>query len=124
MEDIDSLDAAKSRKSSKKKEDKVSLGLNTSELLNLMDGLVATEKRIIIMTTNHPEDLDPALIRPGRVDRRFHIGYAKDTEIRKFHSKAKEYYTIADYETFRKNLPEQCTIADAQALVFKGTERN
>eukprot|EP00449_Zooxanthella_nutricula_P051240 CAMPEP_0198580632 /NCGR_PEP_ID=MMETSP1462-20131121/123145_1 /TAXON_ID=1333877 /ORGANISM="Brandtodinium nutriculum, Strain RCC3387" /LENGTH=47 /DNA_ID= /DNA_START= /DNA_END= /DNA_ORIENTATION= len=27
------------------------------------------------MTTNHPEKLDPALIRPGRIDKRFLLGY-------------------------------------------------
>jgi hypothetical protein len=29
-------------------------------------GVVDTPKRIVIMTTNHPEKLDPALYRPGR----------------------------------------------------------
>ena len=27
------------------------------------------------MTTNHPEKLDPALIRPGRINKRLHLGY-------------------------------------------------
>lgn len=30
--------------------------------------MASGEERIIFMTTNHPEKLDPALIRPGRVD--------------------------------------------------------
>jgi mitochondrial chaperone BCS1 len=38
--------------------------------------VVASEERIIFMTTNHPERLDPALIRPGRVDIKEHFGYA------------------------------------------------
>lgn len=37
-------------------------------ILELLDGLLETPGRIIIITTNHPEDLDPALIRPGRID--------------------------------------------------------
>jgi mitochondrial chaperone BCS1 len=39
-----------------------------SGLLNVLDGVAASEERLIFMTTNHIERLDPALIRPGRVD--------------------------------------------------------
>ena len=39
-----------------------------SGLLNALDGIVATEGRVVFMTTNHPEKLDTALIRPGRCD--------------------------------------------------------
>lgn len=39
-----------------------------SGLLNSLDGVASPEGQIIIMTTNHIENLDPALIRPGRCD--------------------------------------------------------
>ena len=39
-----------------------------SGLLNALDGVASSEERIIFMTTNHYDRLDPALIRPGRVD--------------------------------------------------------
>jgi chaperone BCS1 len=39
-----------------------------SGLLNALDGVASSEERIIFMTTNHFSQLDPALIRPGRVD--------------------------------------------------------
>lgn len=39
-----------------------------SGFLNALDGVASGEERIIFMTTNHVENLDPALIRPGRVD--------------------------------------------------------
>ena len=39
--------------------------LNLSGVLNVLDGVVDSPGRILIMTTNHPEKLDPALIRPG-----------------------------------------------------------
>ena len=40
-----------------------------SGLLNALDGVASsTSQRIMFMTTNHIERLDPALIRPGRVD--------------------------------------------------------
>jgi hypothetical protein len=43
-------------------------GITFSGLLNAIDGVASQEGRIFIMTTNHIEKLDPALIRPGRCD--------------------------------------------------------
>merc|ERR1719231_235614 len=51
--------------------------LNLSGLLNVLDGVVDTPERIVVMTTNHPEILDPALIRPGRIDQRLLLGFMK-----------------------------------------------
>jgi chaperone BCS1 len=45
-----------------------SSSLTFSGLLNAIDGVVSQEGRILVMTTNHIEKLDPALIRPGRCD--------------------------------------------------------
>lgn len=42
--------------------------LNLSCLLNILDGIIETPGRIIIMTTNYPEKLDKALLREGRID--------------------------------------------------------
>ncbi|KAK3292737.1 BCS1 N terminal-domain-containing protein [Chaetomium fimeti] len=42
--------------------------LSLSGLLNILDGVASQEGRVLIMTTNHMEKLDKALIRPGRVD--------------------------------------------------------
>jgi chaperone BCS1 len=39
-----------------------------SGFLNALDGVASGEERIIFLTTNHLDRLDPALIRPGRVD--------------------------------------------------------
>jgi chaperone BCS1 len=49
--------------------------LNLTGILNVLDGVVDTPGRIVIMTTNHPEMLDPALIRPGRIDKKLYLGY-------------------------------------------------
>jgi chaperone BCS1 len=43
-------------------------GISLSGLLNAIDGVASHEGRVLIMTTNKPESLDDALIRPGRVD--------------------------------------------------------
>lgn len=47
-----------------------------SGLLNIVDGVAAHEGRILIMTTNAPEKLDNALLRPGRVDFQVEFGRA------------------------------------------------
>ena len=43
-------------------------GNTLSYMLNIFDGINETSGRIIIITTNKPDVLDPALIRPGRID--------------------------------------------------------
>uniref|UniRef100_A0A914IFR5 Mitochondrial chaperone BCS1 n=1 Tax=Globodera rostochiensis TaxID=31243 RepID=A0A914IFR5_GLORO len=45
-----------------------------SGLLNAIDGVVSAEERVLFMTTNHVRRLDPALIRPGRVDVKQYFG--------------------------------------------------
>lgn len=54
-----------------------------SGLLNALDGVAAGEERILFMTTNHLERLDPALIRPGRVDVIHEIGHASASQCRR-----------------------------------------
>ncbi len=39
-----------------------------SFLLNLLDGVLETPGRILIITSNYPERIDKALVRPGRID--------------------------------------------------------
>ncbi|KAL2915733.1 Complex III assembly protein translocase and chaperone [Polyrhizophydium stewartii] len=56
--------------------------LTFSGLLNALDGVAASEERIIFMTTNHLERLDSALVRPGRVDVRAYIGNATAEQAR------------------------------------------
>lgn len=55
--------------------------LTFSGLLNALDGVASSEERIIFMTTNHINRLDPALIRPGRVDVKQILDYASDSQI-------------------------------------------
>ena len=48
-----------------------------SGLLNSIDGLWSScgDERIIVFTTNHKDRLDPALLRPGRMDMHLHMSY-------------------------------------------------
>ncbi len=52
------------------------IGVTLEGLLNAIDGVGCRDGRILILTTNYPDRLDPALVRPGRVDRRVEFGYA------------------------------------------------
>lgn len=72
---------------SKPKLDEKSTGL-FSDVLNAIDGLVVTElPRIIIMTTNHIDKLDPALLRPGRIDKKIYVGNATKQNIREMYER-------------------------------------
>ncbi|KAF5006779.1 hypothetical protein FDECE_6867 [Fusarium decemcellulare] len=53
--------------------------ISLSGLLNAIDGVASHEGRVLIMTTNKPESLDEALIRPGRVD--VQVGFKNATSI-------------------------------------------
>jgi hypothetical protein len=56
--------------------------LTLSGLLNAIDGVFTCHGRILIMTTNHPEVLDSALIRPGRVDSKYLFSNCNKEQIR------------------------------------------
>ena len=73
LEDIDCqgdlvLDRNLTRIRTNKKDISGSEKMDMSFLLNLLDGVLETPGRIIIMTSNYPDLLDKALIRPGRID--------------------------------------------------------
>ena len=55
--------------------------LNLSGLLNVLDGVVDSPGRIVIMTTNHVEHLDPALIRPGRIDKKLFLSFMESVDV-------------------------------------------
>ncbi len=45
-----------------------------SQLLVLMDGMTDRGKVLVIGTTNCPDHIDPAVLRPGRIDRKIFMG--------------------------------------------------
>ena len=55
-----------------------STGITLSGLLNCIDGPMSKDGRIICLTTNAPDSLDPALVRPGRCDHKVLFGYASE----------------------------------------------
>jgi hypothetical protein len=49
--------------------------LTLSDVLNVIDGLIEMPNRIMILTSNFPDRLDAALIRPGRIDIKLKLDY-------------------------------------------------
>lgn len=58
----------------RKRDNEDAEGITFSGFLNCIDGVIAPQNgRILIMSTNHIDRLDPALVRPGRVDIRLEV---------------------------------------------------
>ncbi|KAI9224503.1 26S protease regulatory subunit 10B [Blastocladiella britannica] len=75
------------------------------ELLNQMDGFDYLGKTKIIMATNRPDTLDPALLRPGRLDRKIEIPLPNEIgrlDILKIHSAKINKQAELDYEAVVK----------------------
>lgn len=70
-----------------------------SGFLNFIDGLWSScgDERIIIFTTNHKEKLDPALLRPGRMDMHIHMSYCTPCG---FKILANNYLDVKDHKLF------------------------
>ena len=58
-------------------------GITLSCLLNILDGITTNWGQVVVMTTNHIEKLDPALIRPGRCDMNVRLGLCSRNQIQK-----------------------------------------
>lgn len=78
----------------KKKTDEFTL----SFLLNTLDGIFETDGRVLVITSNHYDKLDPALTRPGRIDISIKMGKLNYNTINKIYEKyfgskiPKKYY--------------------------------
>ncbi|KAJ3321257.1 26S proteasome subunit rpt4 [Boothiomyces sp. JEL0866] len=75
------------------------------ELLNQMDGFDVLGQTKLIMATNRPDTLDPALLRPGRLDRKVEIPLPNDQgrlEVLKIHAAGITKHGDIDYEAIVK----------------------
>jgi chaperone BCS1 len=79
IEDIDVAQRDRKEPTGSKKENGEKLTM--SGLLNAIDGVFSRDGRVLIMTTNYPDKLDAALMRPGRADRIEHIGDLEQPEV-------------------------------------------
>ncbi|KAI3842925.1 hypothetical protein MKW92_046708 [Papaver armeniacum] len=75
--------------------------ISLSGLLNFVDGLWSScsGERLIIFTTNHKEKLDPALLRPGRMDKHIHLSFCGYSA---FKILVKNYLLIEEHEKMKE----------------------
>ncbi len=104
LEDIDCVKASKDRELTPEHDvngDVMTRGVTLTGLLNALDGVAAKEGRLLFLSSNHPDTLDPALIRPGRVDKRFHLPNAGLDEATEMFSR---FYPEQDPTTFLEEI--------------------
>ena len=65
--------------------------ITLDDILNLWDGLIETPGRILGISSNHYDKLDPALIRPGRIDITIHFDNVSRAIIKEMYS---HYYKL------------------------------
>lgn len=135
FEDVDCMSSTRTRRDPEKKppgtppdkaEDKSldKFGVTLSGLLNVLDGFHAPDDVLFMMTTNKIEALDPALLRPGRIDYRLYLGVASEQQklelYRRFFPFADEFESLAFVEA------SACaeTMADFQGLLLEVAEGN
>ncbi|KAI4207452.1 MAG: hypothetical protein LQ346_000581 [Caloplaca aetnensis] len=83
-------------------------GISLSGLLNAIDGVASHEGRVLLMTTNFPEKLDEALIRPGRIDKK--IFFTKATRSQMTELFIRMYSPDAEAKTATKPVTEKAII--------------
>ena len=60
--------------------------ITLDDILNLWDGIRETPGRIMMISSNHYYDLDPALVRPGRIDITLELSYASHQIIKEIYN--------------------------------------
>lgn len=87
IEDIDTFGVTRTRENGGGKMESEFSEITLSSLLNAMDGIASSEAYMLIMTSNNPEQLDPALVRSGRVDVNLYIGYPEHQQRMRMHQR-------------------------------------
>ena len=86
--------------------------ISMHSLLNYVDGIMSPSSCIFIATTNYPERLDPALVRPGRFDYHFTIDHADRQLAERMCDRFGADYSVLDGFTF------PCSLAEVQNQIM------
>jgi chaperone BCS1 len=130
FEDIDCMKSGKTRTANEtgraenasnedKKNDIAGLGVTLSGLLNVLDGFSAPENVLFVMTSNVIGTLDPALLRPGRIDYRLYMGRADDPQKIELYKRFFPAAVDSDAERFVDAQRSAETMAEFQGLLLQ-----
>ncbi len=95
--------------------------LTFSGMLNAIDGMAAPTGRLLFMTTNHPENVDAALLRPGRSDKRIKLTNATPDMARRLFLRffPNNPGIATELETAIKSSTRQYSMAEVQELLIE-----
>ena len=104
---IDEFDAIGERRDSRRSDSEDSKTINA--ILKEMDGFTELQNVFVLAATNHPEKLDPSVIRPGRFDREIIIPPPRTWQVRrdmfKLYFKDKPLSEDVDLESLSRAVP-------------------
>jgi hypothetical protein len=113
LEDIDAVRATKDRSEELTAADVPNNNdVSLSALLNVLDGMQSPRGVVFVMTTNHPEKLDPALKRPGRVDLHEHLTHLDHHQL----TQMINYYSGGTYDGFIPYVDPEDEITSAEVM--------
>jgi mitochondrial chaperone BCS1 len=95
------------------------MGVTLSGLLNVLDGFSAPENVLYVMTSNVVENLDPALLRPGRIDYKLYMGQADDRQKIELYRRFFPEAEVGSAELFVETHRAAATMAEFQGLLLK-----
>jgi mitochondrial chaperone BCS1 len=125
FEDIDCMKSGDARPKvevaemkEQKRDSKDAFGVTLSGLLNALDGFSAPDNVLFVMTSNHIEAIDPALLRPGRIDYRLHLGAATVEQKVELYRRFFPDATIAEAQMFVEEHDSARTMAEFQGVLL------
>jgi mitochondrial chaperone BCS1 len=127
FEDIDCMKTGKARpesdsaarKAPEKEEGTDPFGVTLSGLLNVLDGFYAPDNVLFAMTTNKIETLDPALLRPGRIDYRLLLAEAGEEQKRELYRRFFPQASAAEAQRFVEEHRSIQTMAEFQGALLR-----
>jgi len=93
-------------------------GVTLSGLLNAIDGFSAPDNVLFVMTSNQFQALDPALLRPGRIDYRLYLGPATEEQKVQLYRRFFPAASIVEAQLFVGGHREAQTMAEFQGLLL------
>jgi hypothetical protein len=113
LEDIDAVRSTKDRSEEKGAADVPNNNdVSLSALLNVLDGMQSPRGVVFVLTTNHPDKLDPALMRPGRVDLHEHLTALDHHQL----TQMIEYYSGGTFDGFIPYVEPEDGISSAEVM--------